>query len=146
MLNDRVLAAKTQLAAELVCRCGNWIQLRKLTQRSYDWMEMDGLMTEWMKTGHEKDFYWRNGIIWNESGVEWNEVEWNENEKERLFIYFYFLFLENIGRQKFLIFALYFMYKTANQWLVFRLIHYYYYYYLDDDEKNKDYASGEEWF
>ena len=62
-----------------------------------------------------------NGVEWNENEMEWNEneVKWNENGKERDF------FLENIGCQVFLIFALYFLYKTANQWLVFRLIHFF---------------------
>ena len=60
-----------------------------------------------------------NGVKWSE--MKWNEVEWNGvggemkwNERQ--------IFLENIECQVPLIFTLYFLYKTANQWLVFRLI------------------------
>ena len=76
-------------------------------------------------------------VEWNESEVEWSEMEmgmrwrwsemtsemkWRWKEKERRF-----LFLENIECQVFLIFTLHFLYKTANLWLVFRLIRFFFF-------------------
>lgn len=69
-----------------------------------------------------------------------NEMKWNEitmSEMREIF------FLENIRRQKFLILAMFFSYKTANKWLVFRLmdflfILFYFIFCLDNNKKNKD--------
>ena len=68
-----------------------------------------------------------NEVKWNE--MKWNEVEWNGvggemkwNERQ--------IFLENIECQVSLIFTPYFLYKTANQWLVFRLIPFFFIFYF----------------
>jgi len=54
-------------------------------------------------------------------------MEWSKPRIFRMHNEGPFFFLENIGCQNLLIFTLYFLYKDANQWLVFNLIHYYYY-------------------
>ena len=53
-------------------------------------------------------------IKWSGMKMKWSELKMGKKER--------FIFLENIGCQVLLIFTLYFLYKTANQWLVFRLI------------------------
>ena len=65
---------------------------------------------------------------WNEielSGMKWSgwsQGLWNERK--------IFFFWENIECQVFLIFTLYFLYKTANQWLVFRLIPFFFFFFF----------------
>ena len=76
-----------------------------------------------------------SGMEWKWSAVKWREnvnemeLEWNgkwggvkmEREGEEIF------FIENIECQVSSIFTPYFLYKTANLWLVFRLIHFYFF-------------------
>ena len=59
---------------------------------------------------------------WDGDEVEW-KMRWSEDGKRRRGFFF---FLENIECQVSLIFTPYFLYKTANLWLVFRLIQFIY--------------------
>ena len=71
------------------------------------------------------DFIGGDEMEWMKWNGIWSEAEWNEDgmmvERERFF-------LENIKCQVTLIFTLYFLHKTANPRLVFRLIHILFFY------------------
>ena len=77
-----------------------------------EWVECNEDEVEWSEM--EMRMRWR----WSEMA---NEMEWRWKEKERRFF-----FLENIECQVSLIFTLHFLYKTANLWLVFRLIRFFF--------------------
>lgn len=117
---------KLESAAETDVSCGNW--------HNYYLDEWKWTNDKWPDgNGHEKEFYRRNGIKWSEmewSGVKWSGMKWNGMEwvVTKLMNWKREIFLENIECQVFLIFTLYFLYKTANQWLVFRLIRFFFFF------------------
>ena len=70
---------KLESAAETDVSCGNW--------HNYYLDEWKWTDDKWPDgNGHQKDFYWWNGMKWIKwSGMGWNEVKWNRmkwNEME----------------------------------------------------------------